>query len=74
MKTKKFSKKLILNKKTVSNLNLNAMTAIKAGQLGTSNVDPEACGTQQTFLVCTNFTECIPSCWCTDYFTECPCH
>jgi hypothetical protein len=44
MKTKKFQKKLALNKKTIANLADIKMAAIKAGLLYESEIDPTACG------------------------------
>jgi hypothetical protein len=43
MKTKKFRKKLTLNKKTIANLADVTMAAVKGGLLWESEVDPTAC-------------------------------
>jgi hypothetical protein len=54
MKTKKFSKKLVLNKKTVANLNGNEMNLIYGGA-------PE------TYQKTVCFTDCETNCYMCDY-------
>ncbi len=70
MKPKNFSKKLSLNKITVAHIGNNSMDAIKGGNLGTSEVDPEACATMDTWAVCTAFTFCQGTCGgCNTYYS-----
>jgi len=49
MKTKKLNKKLRIKKETITNLSNDVMTAIKVGNVGTSDVDPTACGGSEQF-------------------------
>lgn len=62
MKTKKFNKKLALNKSTVANLGSEAMLAAKGGNLWESEVEETAC--------CSEPGHCPTD----GYFTFCNCH
>lgn len=53
MKTKKLSKKLRLNKKTVANLNNYEMSLLKGGLKWESDIEPtECCATPQCTQSC----------------------
>ena len=52
MKTKKLSKKLRLNKKTVTNLNNYEMSLLKGGLKWESDIPTECCATPQCTQSC----------------------
>ena len=57
MKTKKFEKKLVLNKMTVSNLNGNEMLGLRAGNYSAA---PPTCEYEcETYTISWCFTHCI---------------
>ena len=66
MKSKKFEKKLALNKKTVAHLNTDTLTGIKAGLLTVQYTCDDYCN---SILTCEIATVC-GACW-TDRPTVC---
>lgn len=66
MKTRRFYKKLVLNKKTVANLNSDELKVVQGGFIFTELVScVPTCGEPYTGLgkTCrTNRTDCCPAC------------
>lgn len=60
MKTKRFDKKLVINKQTVTNLDVTELGNVKGG-LRTFVVDgPPSCISATNFFTC--YTQCGPDC------------
>jgi hypothetical protein len=79
MKTKRLSKKLRLNKKTVSNLNVNEMKSVKGGGIMSDITGCISCMSisclficEDTIPVCT-IQYCTNTCRCTLTFDNCNC-
>ena len=65
MKTKKLSKKLVLNKKTISNLNGDQLNQVKGGEPWTEGYCTEICNTADTLCECVTWPECTGPRLCT---------
>ena len=66
MKSKKVTKKLTLNKKTISDLNKNQMSQVRGGLMKS---DPRVCNTE---FGCTDFTwDACPPLLKSDYVVAC---
>lgn len=73
MKPKKFSNKLILNKKTITNLNQGDLGAVRGGNKTGITCVPRGCDT--VFFSCEESAcpTCAPSCFYTECQSECAC-
>jgi hypothetical protein len=76
MKSKKFPKKLVLNKSTITNLNSRALGAAEGGKPPTVTIGGITCGTlcntelSCIVTLCPTDVHTCPATWCD---TECGC-
>jgi natural product precursor len=71
MKTKKLSKKLTLNKATISNLNDDQLNQAKGGEIWTEGYCTETCNTAVTLCDCPTWPKCTLQIWCTTPLHTC---